>query len=190
MKYRLNDNFFGVGMECKSVPYKKVVNNGSYIETQDYALLEALNKNEGNRTADVIDWHLFRAGYSVLIDDDYNIYGCTVKTDGYVLLNKLKLQQIKLTKDYRILVDNLTVQQLAYIEKAVKKYLEGEIILNDNRDAERNINFENIEIKNNDGSDSDYAVIIKWYEDFEDTGYMMDFVKTQNCEIDEIISEM
>lgn len=142
MKYRLNDNFFGIGMENKLIPYKKVINNGISIETQDYALLEALCKNESDRTTEVIDWHLFKEGYSVLIDDDYNIYGCMVKTDGYVQLNKLKLNHIQSTKDYKILVDDLTVQQLAYIERALQKYTDGEIILNDNRDADGNINFE------------------------------------------------
>lgn len=177
MKYRLNDNFFGIGMENKLIPYKKVINNGISIETQDYALLEALCKNESARTTEVIDWHLFKEGYSVLIDDDYNIYGCIVKTDGYVQLNKLKLNHIQSTKDYKILVDDLTVQQLAYIERALQKYTDGEIILNDNRDADGNINFEDIEVKNKDGSYSEYATIIKWYEDFEDTGYMIDVVK-------------
>ena len=74
-------------------------------------------------------------------------------------------------------MDNLTVQQLAYIERALQKYSEGEIILNENRDADGNINFENIEVLNKDGSESEFSVIIKWFEDFEDTGYMMEFIK-------------
>ena len=184
MKYRLNDNFFGIDMESKMIPYRRTVNNGIYIETQDYGLLKALWKNECDRTAAAIDWHLFRDGYSVLIDDNYNIYGCTTKTTGYVQLTKLKLHRIQGTKDYRTLVDNLTVQQLAYIERALQKYSEGEIILNEKRDADGNINFENIEVLNKDGSDSEFAVIIKWFEDFEDTGYMIDFVK-ENCKVNE-----
>ena len=143
MKFRLNDNFFGIDMESKMIPYKKVVNNGIHIESQDYELLEALWRNECDRTAEAIDQHLFKNGYSVLIDDNYNIYGCTTKTVGYVQLNKLELHHIQGTKDYWILVDNLTIQQLAYIERALQKYLEGEIILNENRDTEGNINFEN-----------------------------------------------
>ena len=177
MKYRLNDNFYGIDMESKMIPYRKVVNNGIYIESQDYELLEAIHKNEYDRDSEVIDWHLFRACHSILIDDNYNIYGCTAKSEGYVQLTKLMLYHIQETKDYRVLVDNLTVQQLAYIERVLKKYSEGEIILNENHDADGNINFENIEVLNKDGSESEYAVIIKWYEDFEDTGYMIDFVK-------------
>ena len=72
---------------------------------------------------------------------------------------------------------NLTVQQLAYIERALQKYLEGEIILNENRDADGNINFENIEVLNKDGFECEFAVIIKWFEDFEDTGYMIESIK-------------
>lgn len=49
-------------------------------------------------------------------------------------------------------MDNLTIQQLAYIERALQKYLEGEIILNENRDTEGNINFENIEVLNKENS--------------------------------------
>lgn len=177
MKYRLNDNFFAIDMESKMIPYKRTVNNGTYIETQDYGLLKALWENECDRDSEVIDWHLFKGGYSVLIDDNYNIYGCRTKTDGYVHLDKIKLYHVQATKDYRVLVDNLTVHQLAYIERALKKYSEGEIILNENRDADGNINFENIKVLNKDGSESEYAVIIKWFEDFEDTGYMMEFVK-------------
>lgn len=184
MKYRLSDNFIGVDMETKLIPYKRTVNNGSYIETQDYGLLKALWKNECDRTSEVIDWHLFRDGYSVLIDDNYNIYGCTTKTEGYVQLTKLKLYHVQKTKDYRNLVDTLTVQQLAYIEKALQMYSDGWIILDENRDADGNINFENIKVSNHDGTESEYAVIIKWYEDYEDTGYMIDVVK-ENCKTTE-----
>lgn len=55
MKFRLNDNFFGIDMESKMIPYKKVVNNGIHIESQDYELLEALWRNECDRTAEAID---------------------------------------------------------------------------------------------------------------------------------------
>jgi len=70
-------------------PYKKVVNNGCVIETQDDQLVEQLEKDEADRIEEPIDWHLFKVGETILIDNFGNRFACSVNNNG---------QQIQLEK--------------------------------------------------------------------------------------------
>lgn len=177
MRYVLNENILGIEFVSRLMPYRKTVNNTYTIESQDYRLLGLLNKKEHDRNSEVIDWFLFKPDKTILIDDFYNIYGCVEKTDGYVKLAKINFRFINKTKDYKILVDSLTVKQLWFIEQGLRLYAIGELVLNKNEDESGNINFEDIEVKSKTGTDSPYAVVVKWYEDFEDTGYLIDVVR-------------
>ena len=74
-------------------PYINVVNNGYEIGTNVQLLQKQLNDNEYTPGSEVIDWYLFRQHKSVLIDYYGNFYGCTIKTDSYVELSLLKLDE-------------------------------------------------------------------------------------------------
>lgn len=91
LRYYLNVPTYGIPFEKHYTPSRRVVNLGTVIELQDNILREQLVLNEHNRNGEVIDWHLFRSGTSILIDNRGEIYACIHKCDYYVELAKLVL---------------------------------------------------------------------------------------------------
>ena len=63
-------------------PYQKVVKNGCTIETQDNNLIAQLIEDERNRNSRPIDWWLFKAGETVLIDNYGDRFACTMNNNG------------------------------------------------------------------------------------------------------------
>ena len=76
-------------MVSKWIPFRRTVNNGYTISTQDDDLLEQLDWDEINRMMPPIDWHLFRPGETILIDNIGRRFACTVKTDYFVELQEI-----------------------------------------------------------------------------------------------------
>lgn len=81
MKYEFKSTL-GMGLYHGWAPYQKVVNNGCTIETQDNNLIAQLIEDERKRIGRPIDWYLFKAGGTVLIDDYGNRFACTMNNDG------------------------------------------------------------------------------------------------------------
>ena len=81
MKYEFKSTL-GVGLYCGLDSYQKVVNNGCTIETQDNNLIAQLVEDEWRRAGRPIDWHLFKAGGTILIDNYGNRFACTMNNDG------------------------------------------------------------------------------------------------------------
>lgn len=69
-------DFYDVDMKSEMKPYKKVVNNGYTIMTQDESLIRDLEWNEKYHNG-IIDWFLFRVGKTVLFGTNGKVYGCT-----------------------------------------------------------------------------------------------------------------
>lgn len=89
MKY-VCEPFWGKNQHVPMTPYMKTVNNGYAIKTQNADLIKQLQENEINREPDVIDWHLFKVGETVLIDNNGNKFGCAeMVPGGHVTLNLL-----------------------------------------------------------------------------------------------------
>ena len=82
MKY-LSSSTWGKSLECSMKPYKKVINNGCTIETQDEHLLQQLAEDEKNRISNPINWWLFKVGETVLIDNRNVKYACTMNNNGH-----------------------------------------------------------------------------------------------------------
>lgn len=71
-------------------PYCTTTNNGFVIESQDENLLIQLSSNDNDPCGDIIDWHLFRVGETVLIDNYGVKYGCVNKYFNYkIVLDKI-----------------------------------------------------------------------------------------------------
>ena len=88
MKY-CKANTHGVPMATSNAPFKRVINNGYEISTQSDSLIKQLEDNERDRSGPVIDWHLFKPGETILIDNFGQQYACIIKTDGFVELQAI-----------------------------------------------------------------------------------------------------
>ena len=77
----LQRDFFGVHMKSDLKPFKKVVNNGYTILTQDESLIRDLEWNEKYHNG-IIDWFLFRQGKTILFSTNGKAYGCTCFSYG------------------------------------------------------------------------------------------------------------
>lgn len=80
MKYEFKSTL-GVNLYCGLKPYRKVVNNGCVIETQDELLIAQLEDDEIHRMSKPIDWWLFKPGKTVLTDNFGNQYACIMNND-------------------------------------------------------------------------------------------------------------
>ena len=90
MKYE-NGLFYGVDLCCSSFPYKKVINNGCTIETQDAELIRQLAEDERKRANAPVDWWLFKVGKTVLIDNRGIRFLCTMNNNGqWIRLDRIK----------------------------------------------------------------------------------------------------
>lgn len=81
MKYEFKSTI-GMGLYHGLEPYQKVVNNGFVIETQDNNLIVQLIEDERRRNSRPIDWWLFKAGKTVLIDNYGDCFACTMNNNG------------------------------------------------------------------------------------------------------------
>ena len=72
----MQKDFFGVPMKSEMKPYKKVINNGYTIMTQEESLIRDLEWNEKYHNG-IIDWFLFRKGKTILFSTNDKVYGCT-----------------------------------------------------------------------------------------------------------------
>lgn len=81
MKY-IFEQTYGLPLYHGWEPYQKVVNNGCVIETQDNNLIAQLVEDERNRNSRPIDWHLFKAGKTVLVDNYGVRFACTMNNSG------------------------------------------------------------------------------------------------------------
>ena len=72
----IQKDFFGIPMKSEMKPYKKVVNNGYTIITQDESLIRDLTFNEKYQNG-IIDWFLFKPGKTILFDTLGRAFGCT-----------------------------------------------------------------------------------------------------------------
>jgi len=81
VKYEFNPTW-GLSLHHGSEPYRKVVNNGCIIETQDESLIKQLLDDETNRNSKPIDWWLFKVGETILTCNDGNHFACTMNNSG------------------------------------------------------------------------------------------------------------
>jgi len=89
MKYKF-ESTWGKPLYDGLVPYQKIVNNGCTIETQDNNLIAQLAEDELKRSAPPIDWHLFKVGETVLIDNYGDRFACTMNNNRqWIRLNKI-----------------------------------------------------------------------------------------------------
>lgn len=84
LRYEQRD-IFGVKMKSLPVPYKKVINNGCIIQSQDDELIKILDNNEVQQGR-VIDWWLFKPGRTVLYAPNGKIYGCSEVYHNYIIV--------------------------------------------------------------------------------------------------------
>lgn len=77
-----NEGFLGRPLYAGLEPFRRVVNNGCEIETQDVDLIRQIRENEFARGSEVIDWHLFKPGRTILIDNMGRKFGCTRNVYG------------------------------------------------------------------------------------------------------------
>lgn len=88
MKYKF-ENIYGKPLSNSLRVFKKVINNGWVIETDDEALFDQLEADEKDRTGEPIDWHIFKDGETVLIDNIGRNFACTIKGNGRIQLIKI-----------------------------------------------------------------------------------------------------
>ena len=69
-------SFMGNSLRSMSAPFKRVVNNGCTISSQDEELLNELKYNEMHNNG-IIDWHLFKQGETILYATNNKVYGCS-----------------------------------------------------------------------------------------------------------------
>jgi Rad3-related DNA helicase len=93
MKY-IKENTIGKPLSTIFTPYQGIVNNGCIIETQSEDLLWQLSQDEIKREEEPIDWHLFKEGEAVLIDNHGRKFACTHQRQGYVCLTEMKYDLI------------------------------------------------------------------------------------------------
>ena len=81
MKYEFKPTW-GLPLYYGSKPYRKVINNGCTIETQDEILIEQLISNESRRSSQPIDWWLFKVGETILTDNLGRKFACSMNNNG------------------------------------------------------------------------------------------------------------
>lgn len=87
----------------------------------------------------------------------------------------MELKFLSQCSDFYYLKENLSQESLEYIEKGLQLYNDNEIELIIPRDEKGEIiDFADIDVVDKNGQHSEYAIVVKWYEDFEDTGYLIE----------------
>lgn len=93
LRYEQRD-IFGVKMKSLPVPYKKVINNGCFIETIDDELIKILDNNEVQQDK-VIDWWLFKPGRTVLYAPNGKTYGCSAVYFNHTIVRLDEIIELK-----------------------------------------------------------------------------------------------
>lgn len=93
----------------------------------------------------------------------------------------MSFPNIEKTKDKKYLYDNLSEEQLKIIDDVLDSYWNGKIDLNIPRFEDDTPDFcgeFELIINDKDYKETGYEItIIKWIEDFEDTGYLVDVME-------------
>ena len=92
-------------------------------------------------------------------------------------LQKDELVHVSKTRDFEMLKAKLNIESLRLIDNICQAYNRGRIDLDVSRDENGNFNFEDVKLVYKDPFYDETGfelVVLKWLEDMEDTGYLID----------------
>lgn len=84
------------------------------------------------------------------------------------------------TRDFQTLRNKLNNKELLLIDTVLSSYVHGKIDMDLHENEDGSVDFENIDLLVKDSSykkNGFELLILKWYESYEDTGYLIECLK-------------
>ena len=84
---------------------------------------------------------------------------------------------VEKTRDFQLLNDKLNNEKILLIDTTLSAYIHGKIDMDLHKNEDESVDFEKIDLVIKDPSykaNGFELLILKWYEDYEDTGYLIE----------------